>query len=324
MADLVESFDPERYNTHATIAENLLFGVPTSRELMGRELSEHAGFRQALDRAGLTEDLVGMGAQIAETMTEIFRGLPPSHPLFEQFSFLNADELEEMEALLKRRRARGSSQRDDRTRLLSLPLAYVEPRHRLGLLDDAMRARLLEGRARVREMLQEKAAAGVEFYDPHKLCRAAIVRDNLLFGRVNESIADARERVRLLGAEVVDEFDLRSQIERVGLDHQVGPAGRLLTGQQRAIVSLIRCVVKRPDILVLDGALSSFGEARTDELLRLLIDETAQRSLFVVLSNDRRVPLFEAIVRFRDTRATLEIGAGRSAKPALSLRDAAE
>ena len=26
-------------------------------------------------------------------MTEIFRGLPPGHPLFEQFSFIGADEL---------------------------------------------------------------------------------------------------------------------------------------------------------------------------------------------------------------------------------------
>ena len=36
MADLVEPFDPQRYNDQATVAENLLFGVPTSRELMGQ------------------------------------------------------------------------------------------------------------------------------------------------------------------------------------------------------------------------------------------------------------------------------------------------
>ena len=47
-----------------------------------------------------------MGAQIAETMTEIFRGLPPGHPLFEQFSFIGADELPEYEAILRRRARR--------------------------------------------------------------------------------------------------------------------------------------------------------------------------------------------------------------------------
>jgi putative ABC transport system ATP-binding protein len=266
-----------------------------------------------------------MGAKIAETMTEIFRGLPPSHPLFEQFSFVNADELDEVEAIVKRRRARGSSVREDRTRLLALPLAYVEPRHRLGLLDEAMRARLLEGRARVREMLQARDEPAVEFYDPDKLCRAAPVRDNLLFGRVNESIADARERVRAAGAEVIDEFNLRADIERVGLDHQVGPAGRLLTAQQRASVNLIRCLVKRPDILVVDGALSPFGETRADELLRLLIELTAERTLTVVLPNDRRAPLFESVIRFSGPRAMLEPrDRDRTAEPEPAARHAAE
>jgi putative ABC transport system ATP-binding protein len=325
MASFVEPFDPERYNTHATIAENLLFGVPTSPDLTGRALAEHAGFRQALDKAGLTEDLVRIGAEIAETMTEIFRGLPPSHPLFEQFSFVHADELDEVEAVVKRRRARGNSSREDRTGLLALPLAYVEPRHRLGLLDDGFRARLLEGRARVHEMLQSGEEPGVEFYDPEKLCRAAPVRDNLLFGRVNESIADARERVRAAGAEVIQELELRNEIERVGLDHQVGPAGRLLTAQQRASVNLIRCLVKRPDILVIDGALSPFGETRADEILHLIIEMTGERTLAVVVPNERRAALFESVIRISGAKATLEQrDTDKSVEPDKAARHAAE
>ena len=42
---------------------------------------------------GILGDLVTMGLRIAETMSEIFRGLPPGHPLFEQFSFIGAEEL---------------------------------------------------------------------------------------------------------------------------------------------------------------------------------------------------------------------------------------
>ncbi|MFD0462045.1 hypothetical protein ACFQY9_09255 [Microvirga aerilata] len=102
MSDLVEPFDPGRYNTQATIAENLLFGVPVSDEFRGRNLAENAQFRSAMDRAGLTDDLVRMGLQIAETMAEIFEGLPPGHSLFEQFSFIGADELTEFGAMLRR------------------------------------------------------------------------------------------------------------------------------------------------------------------------------------------------------------------------------
>jgi putative ABC transport system ATP-binding protein len=147
-SDLVEPFDAERFNAQATIAENLLFGVPTSRALIGRNLAEHAGIRAALNDRDLTEGLARMGARIAETMVEIFRGLPPGHPLFEQFSFISADELDDVEAVLRRHAGRDRPFRgDELTRMLALPLAYIEPRHRLGLLDDDLQERIVAARA---------------------------------------------------------------------------------------------------------------------------------------------------------------------------------
>ena len=38
-------------------------------------------------------------------------------------------------------------------------------------------------------------APGVEFYDPEKVCAAAPLRDNLLFGRVSYRVANAQARV---------------------------------------------------------------------------------------------------------------------------------
>jgi putative ABC transport system ATP-binding protein len=299
LGDLVEPFDPALFNSQSSIAENLLFGVPTSQDLMGRALATHAGFRAALDKAKLTDDLVCMGARIAETMTDIFKGLPAGHPLFEQFSFVHADELDEYDEIVKRfgQSGRGGATRDDRDLLLALTLPYVEPRHRLGLVDDAIAARILQGRAAVHAMLQDGVGA-VQFYEPAQLNPAAPVRDNLLFGRVNQRVANARERVRREGAEVVGELDLKADIERVGLDHQVGPAGRLLTGAQRGAVNLLRSVVKRPDLLVVDGALAPLGEARFADALALLRDVQAGRSFAAVLPNAREAAKFDVQIRF--------------------------
>ncbi len=307
LSDLIEFFDPARYNVQATVAENLLFGVPTSQSLVGRALAGDMDFRQALDRAGLTQDLVGMGAHIAETMVDIFRGLPLGHPLFDQFSFVHADELGEFEAILKRlgMSGRGGATYEDRERLLALTLPYVEPRHRLGLLDEPMMERLLAGRAQFREIVDRNGRDDVRFYDPDTLNPAATVRDNLLFGRVNESVADARERVRLVGADIIGEMSLRSGIEHVGLDQQVGPAGRLLSSPQRAAVSLLRCIVKRPDILVIDGALAPFGEARASDAMNLLLEETGGRTLVAVLPSDRRTKDFDVLIRFSGGRAEM-------------------
>ena len=306
MADLVEPFDPERYNGQATIAENLLFGVPTSRALTGRSLAEHSGFRQALEQDGLSDELVNMGARIAETMTEIFRGVPPGHPLFEQFSFISADELPDYERILRRRASRGAVNRQEQVQFIALPLAYIEPRHRLGLLDETLKARLVAARPRIREMLERTADTGVEFYDAEKVNAAAPLRDNLLFGRVSHTAANAQARVTEGISVVIHELGLRADIERVGLDHQVGPAGRLLNAAQRTSVNLVRCIVKNPDIFVIDGALAPFGETRARHVLKLLIDMFQDRGLFAVLPNDRDTDDFDAIIRFKDARAELE------------------
>jgi putative ABC transport system ATP-binding protein len=317
MSDLVEPFDPENFNEQATIAENLLFGVPTNRELMGRNLADNPSFRDTLERVGIFDDLTAMGLKIAETMTEIFRGLPPGHPLFEQFSFIGADELGVFDALV-RRSAKGSRlSRADRIRLLSLPLAYVEPRHRLGLLDDTLKGRIVEARQPIREILERSEDPGVEFYDPDRVCAAAPLRDNLLFGRISYRAANATERVTEALSTVVSELGLREAVERVGLSHQVGPAGRLLTAQQRASVNLVRCLVKKPDILVVDGALAPFDETKAQRLLTWLLELSEDRSLFFVLPNDRQVEGFDVVMRFAGGTITTE-GNERSERPAAS------
>jgi putative ABC transport system ATP-binding protein len=287
-------------------------------------------FRLALDREGLTQPLVEMGARIAETMVEIFRDVPPGHPLFEQFSFLTADELPEYEAILMRRAGRHRDRSSERTRLIALPLgiarlialslSYIEPRHRLGLLDDALMQRLVAARARLRTMFRRLHHPGVAFYEPDRVCIAAPLRDNLLFGRVNQSIADASARVAAAIAAVVDELGMRGEIEILGLDHQVGPAGRLLTAQQRTTINLIRCLVKRPDILVIDGALAPFSEARARTLIGTLIEMCEERSLFVTLADDREADRFDAAIRFRGTTASLMV----RAEPPASKAEAAE
>jgi putative ABC transport system ATP-binding protein len=283
-----------------------LFGVPTSRALTGRNLADHAGFRAALEQVGLSNDLVAMGARIGETMTEIFRGVPPGHPLFEQFSFISADELSEYERILRRRAARGTSNKDEQTQLIALPLAYIEPRHRLGLLDDALQERLVTARAAVRAMLERSDNPGVEFYEADKVNAAAPLRDNLLFGRTSHTAANAQARITEIISVVIQELGLRQDIERVGLDHQVGPGGRLLNAAQRASVNLVRCMIKNPDILVLDGALVPFGEQRARQILKVVLDLFGDRTLIAVLPNDRDTEAFDAVVRLRDGRAELE------------------
>ena len=99
---LVEVFDPERYNTNATLAENLLFGAPVDETFDIDHLAAHPYVQQILDRAGLTDTLVEVGFKLAATMVELFADLPPDHEYFRQFSFISADDLPDYRALTTR------------------------------------------------------------------------------------------------------------------------------------------------------------------------------------------------------------------------------
>ena len=145
-----------------------------------------------LDKLGLTDDLVEAGRQIAATMTEMFAGLPPEHEFFEQFSFIDANELPEFAAILTEaeKGGVGALDQEQRDKLLSLPFKLIAARHRLGVLDDAMQQRLLEARRAFREDLPEEARGQIEFFDPARYNAAASLQDNILFGKIAYGEAD--------------------------------------------------------------------------------------------------------------------------------------
>jgi putative ABC transport system ATP-binding protein len=256
LAALVEPFDRDRYNSNMSLAENLLFGTPVGDEFKMGQIAGNPYFQATLDRAGVTDALLGMGRRIAETMVELFADLPPGHPFFEQFSFIDADDLPEFRALLGRSEkvevtALGG---EDRARLISLSLPYVEARHRLDLIDAGMKERLLGARRAFAEHLPAHLAGAVEFYDADRYNAASTLQDNILFGRLVYGQAQAAERIGGLIAEVLDSLGRRRAVLEVGLDYQVGNAGKRLSAAQRQKVDLARALVKRPDILILNEA----------------------------------------------------------------------
>ncbi len=72
-----------------------------------------------LDKAGLTDDLVEVGREVAATMTEMFADLPPEHEFFEQFSFISAGDLPEFAAILGGGRRAAASRRCRATSAIS-------------------------------------------------------------------------------------------------------------------------------------------------------------------------------------------------------------
>lgn len=315
MRALVDAFDRERYNTHATIGENILFGVPVGDTFREDTLAGHPFVRALLDAEDLRRPLAEMGAQIAESAIEMFADLPEGHPLFEQFAFFPSARRPYFEDLVRRRgeRKRGPAAESEAESLMGLALRYVESRHRLGLMNGDLEARILAARRAFARMLPTSLAPSITFHDPERLNPAASLQDNLLFGRIAHDRAGAQEAVRAVTRRVLTERGLDSEVIRIGLEWRVDPRGDGLTAAEIAAVDVARCLLRRPDILVAETILEGHTAEGAEDLLARLRRALVGRGLIVVtsdLTEGMNSPPLDRVIRFAGASASDEAQGG--------------
>ncbi|HTZ76324.1 MAG TPA: ABC transporter transmembrane domain-containing protein [Stellaceae bacterium] len=298
LTHLVEPFDAGRYNTNASVAENLLFGTPIGPAFDIGGLSTNTYVLQVLDKAGLTDTLVARGAKVAETMVEIFADGAPSDEFVSQFSFIGADELPEYQAILARmgKGEHRDLRAEDRARLLALPFKLVVSRHRLGLVDEELQERILQARRIFAENLPPALQGSIAFFGEDRYNAAASLLDNILFGKIAYGEADAETRLTAAVSEVIDTLGLRRTVIEAGLDFPVGPGGSRLSPGQRAKVAIARAVLKRPDVLVLNEATTALDGAAQAKLIQGLKQEFEGRGLIWVLHRVSLARQFQEVV----------------------------
>jgi putative ABC transport system ATP-binding protein len=297
---LVETFDGDRYNRNLSVAENILFGTPLGKDFSGDNIAFDPYMQALLKRTGLDVELQRMGLTIAETMVELFSGLSPDNPLFEQYSFISADELPNVRLLLQRLGGKGieAVPEADRPRLMTLPFRYIEARHRLGLIDAAMEERLLAARHAFAEGLPESLRGAVEFYDFQRYNSAATLQDNILFGRLVYGQAQGEQRIGTLIAEVLAELDLRNSVIEVGLEYNVGVGGKRLTAGQRQKLGIARGLIKRPQLLIVNEAVAAF-DSRTQDRIRdniLAVARQQDRGVVWIANRPSQAEPFDQVV----------------------------
>ena len=289
MQGLVEQFDVGRYNRNATLAENLLFGTPIGKKVFDIEnLASSAYVRRVLRETGLADDLLKMGHKLAETMVELFSGLPPGHEFFERFSFIKQDDLPEVKAMLGRVADAGLEgiEEADRDMLLALPFKMIPARHRLGLMDEAFEARIMQARLYFAKNLPQQLRHGVEFFDAERYNGAASLQDNILFGKVATGQAQASGKIAAMLHDVLAELQLRPQIVSIGLNYQVGVGGARLASADRQKVAIARALLKQPVVLIFDQAAASLDAGSQNRIVTSILENRKGRCVFWALQRN--------------------------------------
>ena len=296
-AHLVDPFDRDAYNVNMTVAENLLFGTPKDRTFDPEDLAGNAYVRKVLDDIGLMDDFVDIGRQVAKVMVDLFADVAPGSELFEQFSFISAEDLPVFRSLLSRTESDrpGDLGDDDRTMFLSLTFKLVPARHRLGLIDEPMQERLVMARRRFSEGLGADQTP-IEFFDSERYNSSVSILDNILFGRLAYGRQRSAARIGEVLGEVVDALGLRRVITECGLDYPVGIAGSRLSSVQRQKLAIARAVLKRPDVLVVDRATAALDASSQTRILDNLLKEFESRALIWVVHRASLAERFEQTI----------------------------
>lgn len=307
LIQFIEPFKAGEYNTSASIGENLLFGVPVGKRFAPENLASDNFVRAIISAEALAGPLLAIGLKIVETVADVFQGMARDNPLRERYSFIEEGDLEMLLPALQ-----GHWQADQRERipsavrerLIGYGLMYVEPRHRLNMIDEGLIARVLRARKSFRQFLPASEAGAIEFYDVGRLMPAAPIRDNLLRGRIRYGKMHERSRLLAAAAEVLQRLGLETFVVSKGLDQDAGPGGRLLSPQQRATIQLARLMLRRPDTLILDGALSSFSGSEAHMMMKNICAAMDGRTLIVSQSEEDDVSDFDIVLTFEGAKLT--------------------
>ena len=165
LSDLVERSTPAATTATRRLGENLLFGTPVGR------CSTSTTSRPT--PCAPSRPVGPVGRPPCRSATSWPRrcwncsATCPGHELFERFSFIAYDDLPAMKEVVAQVGLVGLERLSqvDRSRLLGLPLLIVS-KHRLGLIDDTLEARVLDARRRFAEGMLADMRDAIEFFDP--------------------------------------------------------------------------------------------------------------------------------------------------------------
>ncbi|MCZ6531334.1 MAG: ABC transporter ATP-binding protein/permease [SAR324 cluster bacterium] len=297
----VEAFDPEKYNANATLAENLMFGTPVGKIFDIESLAEHPYVKTVLQKVGLEDTLVEIGHRLAALMIELFSDLDADNQNYQQFSFLDVEDLPSFQALCScvEREGIGALNEEERAALMEPTFKIIPTRHRLGLIDDAVQAKVLEARKVFRDDLPEELSGAIDFFDPDKYNAATSVQDNILFGKLAYGEANAAKTISDLLRDMIEEKGMYEAVINAGLSTRVGTGGIILSAALQQKVALARCIIKRPDVLVLYQAFSALEGNERVSVMKKMREEFKNRGVIFALKFPSMAQEFDHIFVMR-------------------------
>ncbi|MEO1490684.1 MAG: ABC transporter transmembrane domain-containing protein [Pseudomonadota bacterium] len=256
LSDLVEDWEEGVFNTNGTLLENALFALPVDAPSTLAECLTNPAIRQILSDSGGLDELAAVGLDIAREFSELVDALDEDSAVLDGFAGYTKSEIMAAHELVVATAGQEVSGLDKAQRDLvtTLGMSFVPVRDRLDVLDDARIAKLMDCRTKARELLANRDDF-ISFVDD-RFSPAQTVAENILHAKRRFDRKSAWKKLEAMMEDAIDEAGLREDLIRLGLDAKLSSSGGLSNSSRRR-VALVRGLIKRPRLMVLDGIAGS-------------------------------------------------------------------
>ena len=320
-----ELFDESKYNLNATLAENFLFGHHLDETFAPNSLGLNENIIKILKQNGLYESLLDLGHQATLHMLDMFGEMSADDQRIDKLCLIAADEIPHYENLIKKLEHEEMSALEDaeRNMLFSVAFKLVPGDQRLGLVDTKVQKLVLESRKQLSSSLPNDIREKLDRFSSDKVCEGITVQSNILFGR----IADRRhkESISEIMLDVVTEVELKDDVVTLGLGSSVGGSGSSLTSDERQKLLLGRALMKKPDVLIVNEALSTLDPKGQSTIRSNLMSFLKGSSLIWVDQESLETDGFDQVITMKGGKIVEQrSGDGTATKIAenVSIKDA--
>ncbi|MGV6804868.1 MAG: ABC transporter transmembrane domain-containing protein [Ruegeria sp.] len=294
-------FDKAVYNPALPVAENLLFAVPKV-PVTQQLLAQQTVFLGQLRELGLDETLVGLTRDVIEMLRQIFGLDGTDHPLFRKLG-LEAATYEAAVDLVERTRETGATGLNDDQLANLLAVPFVISAEQIGpAFSDELMNLILELRQSHSDKLMARLSDVFVPLDPSAFAPGLTVMENALFGKVSQIGGARSDEVRKLIVDVLAENDARPLVVELIYDVPVTLGGQNLPAALAEPLAFTRATIKKPDILILENALASYGMETQVAVFKNLRELLPQATIVYLNDQFQNPDAFDMFVEIKQGR----------------------
>ena len=273
LSDVIEAWDIEQFNGNASLIENILFAMPVEPGSDSCPVEEDPRVRKILESIGAETDLAEVGWKIAGEFADLVSTVGTDSAVLDGFAayprvdILAAGELVSAHQAVMVADGIGAISRSDRGILVGLAARFVPTRDRIDVLNDDLVKRLLAQRHEA--LAQISGNPDFIRFDQDQFNPSQTIAENVLDGKRRFDRRSAWKGLELRIEQAIAAAGLRDDLVALGLAAPAGPGGGNLPMLARRRVALVRAILKRPRLIILNGVWIGLGGQ--DQAMRELI-----------------------------------------------------